>query len=266
MKISFIGIASLLMLLLVSACKKQNVYDDNDIQEEQSMISTESNKADTVAYYTALFLKDTSFSRFFETTANNTLDIVSEVKSKCGVAIKPAFQELTYSYTTYDQINQFYLSHGVDTASMINKKADCLTSLVMLKAKQPDFFRVSESKRSQVIENVMDSLSNASYRNANSSDNSVIKFLEFYNRISNNGAAGRLTMDEVTECLKDALGGAVVGLASLATTIYGAVANTGFGWSTIRRIAKQALNSFWGGAVVVSVISFGWCILWDTID
>lgn len=255
---------------MFSSCKKQEDIEKNNSQNNEDVLTTDLDSdiigKDTVKYYTDVLLKSDAFSKFLDITGNNTLDVVSEVKSKCGVTIKPSFQSLAYTYSDYVQIDQFYLSHGIDTSVMIDKKAESLTSLVMLKASHPEIFRLSEQKRTQIIRNAIDSLRNSDYRNANASDESVIKFMSFYNRISNNGAAGRLSMDEVTECLKDALGGAVVGLAGLASTIYGAVSNSSFGWSTIRRVAKQALKSFWGGAVVGSVISFGWCILWDTID
>lgn len=267
--LAFAGLLSLAFLLFTNCSKSlnQDGFDQETVgtQFDGKTLQPPAGK-DTVQYYTRLFLKDTNFARYMEAVCLSATDVAKTVKTKCGVGMKSTYQQLVSTANNYTKVDSFYLAHNIDTAYMANKKADIIARSALLYDDYRDFFRFSLSIRQSVINNVIDSLNNQRYISQNANDLAVGVMSTILVRFAPSISTGRLTQEETLDCLKGAVGGVFVGIYSLVTEVYSAIANTAFSFSMVKSVAKKALRSFAGGALIGSAIQFGICLAWDAWD
>ena len=269
MKKSMIVLAGITVITLtLAACKKM-------LTTEQTAASSRifCSPADTplatepIGYYSNLFLQDAAFATVIDKFGNNALDAVSAVYATGGMDAVQQYGNLMNTYSSYRQVEQFYDQYHLDKEVMLTTNAEILASMMVVYQQQPTFYNMQPAEQSTVINSVLASLKDPLFREAHAGSPVVKAYNGLCQRAGTpQNAASKLTMDEVNDCLKGALLGALVGSWKTIRDIYNVITGYNLGWNGIVAVAKSALRTIVGSNTAGILIGFGLCIAWDVFD
>jgi hypothetical protein len=211
-----------------------------------------------------LFLYDTTFEIVVDKFGNNSFGMLSAIHGQGGLTLVGQYDNLIHTYNNYSEAEQFYLQNNLDTANMLNNHAEIFASLLYLYKNNIGFYNLSQGDQLTVITNVFNTLGNPDFR-ANNPNSPVVvaynKILDRLGLISN--SASRLTMEEVNECLKAAVIGAIVNSWNTIKQLWQVINGYNLGWSGIVNVAKSALRTIIGSSAAGALVGFALCIAWD---
>ena len=270
---------SILLLVFIFSCNKKESYTSSVINNTQDDVMTKNPQADQsqyisdpVSFYSTQFLYDPSFALVLDKFIINSADMYDLVEEKGGIYLLNQYESLMNSYTSYSQVESFYLANQIDTGLMIQKHAEPIAAWLKLLKENPQFSDLSASEQLTVINNIENTLLNTSFISDNPGNILVTKFQQAYNRQlakigQNNGGFRKistarvdLTLNEVIACGLEALGGAIANGYNTWRTLYGIITGYNLGWSGIVNVSKSALRTVLGSNVGGMVIIFGFCV------
>jgi len=219
------------------------------------------------SYYSRLFLNDPAFAVVIDKFGNDAFTIVSTVQASGGNDALNSYNKIINTYSGYGEVEQFYSSYGIDKEAMLQLKANILASILYVYQQHPAFYNLTPEQQVMVIENVFTTLKDGAFRDANA----VSPVVKAYNALAQRVGAQqcnscKLTMDEVTDCLKGAVGGAIVGSIKVLRSLYNVITGYNLGWSGIVEVAKSALGTALKDTLVGALVGFGICVAWDAFD
>ena len=115
-----------------------------------------------------------------------------------------------------------------------------------------------------IIKAVFVQLNDITFRENNPTHPMVVAYEQVLTRLTTSPYLARLTMEEVGDCLQDAVIGAIAGSWSVIRDLYNVITGYNLGWSGIKKVAKSALQTIVGTSAVGAAIGFGLCIAWKT--
>lgn len=220
-----------------------------------------------VSHYSNLFLQDTAFAVLIDKFGNNAYGMAGAVFTRGGQKAVNDYNKVIHQHSSYNEVGQFYVQHALNKEAMLNAHAEILASLLYVYRQHPAFYALDVGQQQAVVSNVLAALKDPAFRNANAGSPVVKAYNKLRDRVHTaSGAGGKLTMDEVNDCLKGAVIGAIAGLLKNVEILYKVISGYNLGWSGIVNVAKSALQSALGSTAVGTLVSFGLCIAWDFID
>lgn len=265
----------LLAATFFSSCSKEKTVPSQKENELES-VSQESLTARPIVrtdeYYTQLILNQSisvnadykRFSFVLDKYANSTFSIVQELFAKGGINLVNQWKSKISSNIRYSDLSKFYSQHNIDTFAMIDKKTETIGALASFLQATPEFHSLDQSRQIVVIARVFDSLKAENYRINNPTNPLVLAYNSIINKFTTGGGVlSRLTADEVSDCLRDAIIGTIVGSVALIRDLVNVINGTNLGWSGIKRVAGSFLKTL-GGTAVLGAVGFGLCIAWET--
>ncbi len=265
--LKLVSIFSLGIAMSLFSCKKEK---QNEIVKQKDEVPSSIPKCppgeDPVLFYSDLFLSDPTFEVVVDKFGNNAFNIFRTLHKIGGDDLMKEYSGLLASYTDYSQIEQFYVVHRMDADVMLTSKAEILASLLLLYKDHPDFYALSINDQITVITNVFTTLKRPEYRADNPKNPVVLRYNQVI-ALPNGGVAtmARLSMDEVGDCLRDAVIGGIVNSIGVIRDLYNVITGYNLGFSGIVRVAKSALGSIIGGSAIGALVGFGLCCAWEAI-
>jgi len=265
--LKLISIFSLGIAMTLFSCKKEK---QNEIVKQKDEAPSSIPKCppgeDPVLFYSDLFLSDPTFEVVIDKFGNNAFNIFKTLHEIGGDDLMKEYSGLISSYTDYRQIEQFYEDHKIDPDMMLTSKAEILASLLLLYKDHPDFYALKLNEQITVITNVFKTLKSSEYR-ANNPKNPVVLRYNQVIALPNGGAPSmaRLTMDEVGDCLEDAIIGGIANSIGVIRNLYNVITGYNLGFSGIVNVAKSALRTIVGSSAIGALVGFGLCCAWEAI-
>jgi len=160
MKKRIFAIVLFTFVIAFLGCKKASKDFDNNVNTI-SFAAREGQEAENpemVAYYSDYFLTDSSMALVFEKFMYNSVRMRGVVLEHGGNEALEEWDVLIHSYSSYDQVDEFYLSIGIDTADMKQMHSEPLASWLNLIVKNQDFYDLSMNDQELVINNIQATL------------------------------------------------------------------------------------------------------------
>jgi len=217
-----------------------------------------------VSYFSQYFLNDYSFSLLIDKFGNNAIDMATLVNNQGGLPLVSQYSTMVNSYTSYNQFQEFCLQNSIDTTAMLTEHAEILASIFYLNVSHPQFYNLDYPSQITVITNVLNTLDNEEFRLNNPNSPVVISYNLILQRVAASGnTTVRLTMEEVEDCLKEAIIGGIASTYNTVRQLWGVINGYNLGFSGMVTVAKSALRSLLGSSVAGALVTFGVCIAWE---
>jgi len=267
--------AYVLIQLLLTGCQKEKNSPANDSSAKKEIDQTLAHSTEgeySQDYYVELILNQSStveadykkFSFVLEKFANNSFNIVKELHNQGGINLVNEWKDLITSQPSYSELSEFYSQNGLDTAQMLDEKAEILGSLASFYEATPEFYELEPSSQISILDSVFEVLKSEEYRNNNPDNPLVVTINNIIETFTNSGnLTARLTTDEVMGCLGNAIATTVASAWQLVSNFVSVINGTNLGWSGIKNLAKSFLRTLAGSHAITGIVTFGVCIAWE---
>lgn len=263
------GILSFLFSFLIYSCTKKETPSEFQTTTVNRVLPPDedpptSEDTNYVNYFSQYFLNDYSFALVIDKFGNNAIDMATLVNNQGGLPLVSQYGTMVSSYSSYSQFQGFCLQNGIDTSAMLNEHAEILGSVFNLNVSNPQFYNLDYSSQLSVITNVLNTLDSEDFRANNPNSPVVIAYNLILDRVAASGnIAARLTMDEVEDCLKDAIIGGIASTYNTVRQLWSVLTGYNLGWGGMVNVAKSALRSIIGSSAAGALVTFGLCIAWE---
>ena len=215
-KITALMLSVIAASAIIIGCKKEKeeIIPKQDAimsRAQDRQLGTADKGGEPDAYYVQMIFDQSvncvvdygTFAHMIDRIGNNTTDIFTDIYNAGGITLVNAYKERVRTVQNYKEMQEFYLTYGIDTAVQSDRMSENLGTTAAFFVHNPEFYELDNNRQMDIIKAVFVQLNDITFRENNPTHPMVVAYEQVLTRLTTSPYLARLTMEEVKSILEN---------------------------------------------------------------